>query len=215
MDGFHILADRDVTVELAQRFGEEVLHRVTRVGGVSITIDLKSSIHMCLSEVSVGCFINWQVFHSLLKSCVFRIKNDDILRENLSIDGVAWEGLIGVLALLILIFGDLLKEDALSILLGPWISIEDEALILAGSRVHLKAHDPVENFVWEADLHCGPVKFWILFLVSCLFILCHSNILEFFNFGADLFSQRILEFHRCVYEVSNFDMRNTIRLREL
>jgi hypothetical protein len=104
----------------------------------------------------------------LLKSCVFRIKNDDILRENLSIDGVAWEGLIGVLALLILIFGDLLKEDALSILLGPWISIEDEALILAGSRVHLKAHDPVENFVWEADLHCGPVKFWILFLVSRL-----------------------------------------------
>lgn len=112
---------------------------------------------MCLGEVSVGCFIHWQVFHSLLKCCVFRIKNDDILRENLSINGVAWEGLIGVLTLLVLIFWDLLQEDALCILLGPWIPIKNETLVLAGSRVHLKAYDPVENVIGETDLHSGPV----------------------------------------------------------
>lgn len=151
----------------------------------------------------------------MLKCCVFRIKNDDILRENFSINGVAWEGLIGVLTLLVLIFGDLLKKDALCILLGPWIPVKNETFVLAGSGVHLKAHDSVENVIGEADLYSGPIKFRVLFLVSRLLILCHSNILEFFNFSADLFSQRILELSRSVNEVSYFDMRDAIRLREL
>jgi hypothetical protein len=140
---------------------------------VRISVDLKSSIHLCLIIVSIGSFLRWHFLNSLLQRSIISLKIYHILRKQLGVDGIAREWIIRVLLGTIFLF---FKKDGLSIGLCARVAIENEALIFASSCVKLHSHDLMEYLIRETNFNLRSINFRVLLLVSSLFILCNCDV---------------------------------------
>lgn len=157
--------------------------------------------------MSVGSFLWGHFLYSLFQSSIVTLKQNHVLRQQLSVNSVTREGIIRIGLNTIFLF---LEKDGLAISLCTRIAVKYEALILAGCCIELHAEDLVKHLVREAHFYLRSIKFGVLLLISCLFIFSHSNIFEFLDFGTDFISERILEFHSLCNQITDSNDGNTV-----
>lgn len=117
---------------------------------VRISIDLESAIHLCLIIMSIGSFLRSHFLYSLFQSSIVTLKQNHVLRQQLSVNCVTREGIIRILLNTLVL---LLEKYGFAINLCAWVTIKNESLILAGGCVELQAEYLVKHLVWEAHLY--------------------------------------------------------------
>ena len=176
---------------------------------VRISIDLKSTIHLCFIVMSIGSFFRSHFLYSLFKCGIITLQQNHILRQQLSVDGVSRESIIRVRLNTFIL---LLKEDGFTISLGTGITVKNKTFVFAGSSIQLRADNFVKHLVRKANFDLRSVKFRVLLLVSCLFILCDCDILKFLDFSTEFIAESVLQFHSLCYQVTNSNDWYTVRL---
>lgn len=76
----------------------------------------------------------------------------------------------------------------------------------------MQSQDAVEDLLREANLDISADQFRVLLFVPSLFILGDNCVLQLINLGSKFLSESIVLLDGCTNEVSDFDVRDAIRL---